>query len=382
MINDQSDVIPEDEKIQTEALHNSWSIIEPSHGNPPFERANHTCVLTQDKKLIIYGGHDSIGNTLNDLIIYDINRNCWSTVAVNRMLKRHGRRLVISDKFPNYHIPTALEPSPPPPARSYHTAILYQNFMCVFGGNSDEIDGRVYVLEITKLTWTVCVTSSAPSCIKKPRFQHTAVLWGNNMVIYGGTNGNSLHPPIISMLDLVKFKWSTLPTNLPPMYAHSAFIKEDMMFLVGGQTPNPKTCFNIVSLIDGSTIAASNYFPESLMVNRRLLTVTYDSVHDQLFIFGGYTINKDGAEIGCSNHLDIVDFALKSYGTLYSELCDPGPTPKCGHTAVLHEGCLYIFGGCDRLPLLNGEWVFCDFSVELWKFLPPAYMPNRVFPQP
>ena len=360
------------EARKTSSLFDYWHLLESNLGTPPFERANHTAVLTSDNKIIIYGGHDSIGNLLNDLISYDIERNSWNSIAANRKLTRIGRKMVISDKFPTYHIPQPFEPCPSPPARSNHTAILFNQKMWIFGGNTDEIDGRTYVFEINHYTWTVFIPKNPPEDVISPRIGHSAVLWGDNMVIFGGTNGSTVLPSTILILDLKKLKWSILNCHLlQPNYDHSSFIRNESLFIVGGASFQSSNGFLAVSLKDGSLLNICDLIPDTLNANRRLITATYDPIDDQLYLFGGYTINEEEIESGCSNHLDILNFSTQTYGTLYSDICIKKPNPKCGHVSILYNKQLYIFGGCNRLPLLNGEWVFCDFSSRLWKLNPP-----------
>jgi hypothetical protein len=62
---------------------------------------------------------------------------------------------------------------------------------------------------------------------------------------------------------------------------------------------------------------------------------------------------------------------VKRVADVFSALTPVCPSPRCGHAMVAYQHRLFVFGGCDRLPLLNGEWIYCDFSNAIWEFQPP-----------
>lgn len=347
-----------------------WVKLSP-YGTPPFERANHTLVLTEENKFYIYGGHDYSGNPMNDLFCFEIDRKLWSNVNANSIVAHKGKKYTLSGPQ-KIHINQNLELCPLPPSRAYHTAIYYNKQMIVHGGNSNEINGETYVLLLDKLPiWTKVVQSNLPQELKTARFQHSAEKWGNFMVIYGGINNNVPFNHLL-LFDLKKYKWSVLSNStFPAIYSHSCFIREDILFLVGGKGEKGNNSFFAINLTNGNKLIASSFFPPDYTINLRLMTSTYDPVHDRLYVFGGYIVDSEEAENGCTMQIDIVDMRRKTRGVLYSPLITPYPTPRCGHTSVLYNGHLMVFGGCDRLPLLDGRWVYCDFSNTIWEFVPP-----------
>lgn len=347
----------------------SWETIEPK-GTPPYERAGHTAIISDDL-MYVYGGHDAANNKLNDLIILDLTNYPMfrGVVAMNRLVNLHKGKLqfreTCSDKVPML---PGQELCPPPPPRAYHTAVLKNNFMIVFGGCPAEIEGPLYFLHLGTETWLKYVGQNSPPEVKIPRSHHTAVMNGDEMLIYGGINGVTPLGSLITF-NTSKLKWSTISNNLPAIYKHSAFFNNGILYIVGGTGDHGNNNFLEIRIKDGTCIKESKYFP-SLDLNLRLLTTVYDKSRDWLYIFGGFCVGDDDIECGCTDRLCIIDMAHKKAGYVYSALKNC-PSPRCGHTMLLYKGDLIVFGGCDRLPLLNGEWVLCDFYNSVAKFTPP-----------
>ena len=349
-----------------------WVEVENEQmGTPPYERAGHTSVITGDQNLIIYGGHDADNNRLGDLTKYDLKKNMFlNVVAINRFTRLHKDKLELINNYNNkVPISPQQEISPPPPPRAYHTAVLKDDFMIVFGGCPSEKDGPVYFLHIESTTWLKFVSANNPPEVKLPRLHHTACMNGENMIVYGGVSGVT---PLSSLLSFntSKFKWTLISKDLPAIFKHSAFIKDDVLYVVGGTTDNGNNNFMGIDIKNGTVINRSNMFPASINLNLRLLTTIYDKKRDWLYIFGGFNVEEDDIECGCTDRLYIIDMKTKNYGVINSILMRC-PSPRCGHTMNLYDDKLVVFGGCDRLPLLNGEWVFCDFSNTINIFNPP-----------
>ena len=349
-------------------METEWRKCRDAIGAPPIERAGHTAIITSGDKLLIYGGYDSSLNPLNDLIMFDLSKSprcSWANICVNRYYTCTNGKLQINELFvkkfkcnPNHEL------SPPPPPRCYHTSVLYENKMIVFGGNFAEINGEVYCLDLDTYSWTRFLQSSAPPDVKIARKQHSASIWKNMMVVFGGNSKFGTLDSLI-MLDMQKCKWSVVRTDLRPRSGHKSFVKGDLLFLVGGGD----SLFSIVDLNTGKQVAASNFIPSAGILNRKLLTVTYDDITDELYLFGGYLIEVDFEVVmhaGCTNQLDVFHFKTGRWDFYSSSFSKEYPYSRCGHSASIWRDKIIMFGGCDRLPLLDGRWTFCDFSNSIW----------------
>lgn len=347
-----------------------WIENEKEIGTPPYERAGHSAVIAQDK-MFVYGGHDANNNKLNDLVIFDLKQHMFmGVVAMNRLVNLHKGKLQFrencADKVP---LSDSQELSPPPPPRAYHTAVLKDDFMIVYGGCPAEIEGPLYFLHLDTKTWLKYVNPNSPKEVKIPRSHHSAVMNGDEMIIYGGINGVT---PLHTLLtfNTTKFKWNSYnQNNYPKIYKHSSFIRDGFLYLVGGTTDKANHNFTKIELKKYTVVSEGNEFPFTL--NLSLLATFYDSSRDWLYIHGGYCVGDGDIECGCSDRLSIIDMKTPSNYVIISSPLVECPSPRCGHTMVLYDGKLIVFGGCDRLPLLNGEWVFCDFSNSINRFKPP-----------
>ncbi|OHT15089.1 Kelch motif family protein [Tritrichomonas foetus] len=358
---------------QSQNMKFRWIENNTMLGTPPYERAGHSAILTSSKELIIYGGHDASNNKLNDLVIYNMQTNFFNNaVPMNKLIVLHKGKLELhsnykfGDKVP---FSPQQELTPPPPPRAYHTAVLKDSFMIVFGGCPAEIEGPLYFLHLPTKTWLKFVTPNCPSEVKIPRSHHTANMNGDEMLIYGGINGVTPLSSLISF-NTNKFKWTLISNKLPAVCKHSSFIKDEILYIIGGATENGNNNFLAIDIKSGTVLQnGASAFPQ-LQLNLRLLATAYDPSRNWLYIFGGFCVENDETECGCTDKLYIIDMNKKTYGYINSPLLKC-PSPRCGHTMVLAGNNLVVFGGCDRLPLLNGEWVFCDFSNTINIFQPP-----------
>ena len=349
-----------------------WTLSSVNIGTPPFERVNHTGIVTDDNNLIILGGHDKNGNTLNDLVIYNLTQKSWKYPIVNSIYTHKGTKLISTDS--QFHLTPNEELSPIPAARAYHTATYFQDKMYVFGGNSFDLEGQIYILDTQKINWTVVSSPNGPEEVKTSRFRHTADLWGKKIIIFGGTDGSSpSSTPLNSLIsfDLLRYKWKVIPNHLPPIHSHSSFIRNKTLYIVGGYTEDGCNTFSTFSLIDGTTTTGIDILPRTITdhFRRHFLTTTYDENLDRIYIFGGFEFNEDNYEIGCSEKLFIFDFKTQQLSIFPSRV---SPPPKCSHSTNFHDGKLIVFGGSNRLPVLTGDWVFCYLTNTVWIFTPPG----------
>lgn len=127
-----------------------------------------------------------------------------------------------------------------PVARAEHTAIVYGNRMIVFGG----YDGKkklndTYVYDFSTQEWSR--PSAADTNAPSRRCKHTAVLYKKRMYVLGGfqyNNGENYAMTDMHHLDLETFAWSAVLTcsDCPDaLQGHKAVVCEDEMYVLGGK---------------------------------------------------------------------------------------------------------------------------------------------------
>ena len=140
----------------------SWTAI--SSINAPAARYLHTAVWT-GTEMIVWGGRDAFSHALNTGGRYDLVMDRWTHTSIRNN---------------------------PPSGREGHTAVWTGSQMIIWGGAYHAIGPPVYFntggrYNPSTDSWTATSTPSAPS----GRELHTAVWTGNEMIIWGGSNGSS-----------------------------------------------------------------------------------------------------------------------------------------------------------------------------------------------
>jgi len=126
-----------------------------------------------------------------------------------------------------------------PPPRYSHTAVMWTDKMVIFGGErSAHSFGDVWFFHFEDSMWEYIAPqgSLAPS----PRFDHTAVVSGDKMYIYGGRSGKTILSDMWAF-DLYARTWA-LVSNTSAMgerFGHAAAVRSDSdeMYMFGGYSP-------------------------------------------------------------------------------------------------------------------------------------------------
>lgn len=196
-----------------------------------------------------------------------------------------------------------------PQKRSYHAGVLYNGKLYIFGGFDVGVVPKksyrmndVHELDIATKTWRPVVTTGKTPMKKSG---HTAVLWGDQMVIFAGKLKASLWTNELHFLDLKTFKWTE---KQPPKY-----------FFLGSQNrhvPAPRSSHS---------------------------AVMYGSY---MIVFGGY---QGMNSFFCDVHQ--YDFTKN----IWSEIHCIGevPEPRHSHSACVHNNTMYVFGGLAGKVRLN-----------------------------
>jgi hypothetical protein len=141
--------------------------------------------------------------------------------------------------------------------RYLHSSVIYEDFLFVFGGHSQAkptdskteenktnmpIISDLNCFHFATRTWTSIENESI--CLL-PRMDHSSVVYGDSMFIFGGSTVSSNSPTLMD--DLLEFKfdtqsWNTLSNDgsrPSKRRGHAAIVYENSMFVVGGlSAPN------------------------------------------------------------------------------------------------------------------------------------------------
>lgn len=216
--------------------------------------------------------------------------------------------------------------------RYLHSSAIYEDFLFIFGGlnssttasptsvTSSNLLSDLSCFHFATRTWTTIETESDVSttlCL--PRFDHSAVVYGDSMFIFGGatvlgSSDSSSAPaassPLSVLDDLLEFKfetgaWSSITgegTRPSKRRGHSCVIYENSMFIFGGLSHDDKPLNDVYEFsfnnlrwnkiaINGHVMPKPRYHHSAVVFK------------DSMFIFGGTdgsTVSSDFLEFKIS----------------------------------------------------------------------------------
>jgi len=181
--------------------------------------------------------------------VFTLNHNCFAFAIfvshpvrgeyLDKTLARRKSMQIQSSQF-IWKQPTTQGELPRP--RFGHSAILYQNSMIVFGGEDNDTGetlNDVHLLDLNSWTWK---KPQVWGEIPTSRSFHTAVLAQDQMLVWGGyivakDSGYIFNDVAVHLLDLNTWQWSQItPSGTPPTPRshHSAALVQDKLFIDGG----------------------------------------------------------------------------------------------------------------------------------------------------
>jgi len=182
----------------------------------PSERTGQA-VVQYDDNLYLFGGRDEeTGDLLNDLWVADLTPGGVQWI----LLSRDGYA--------------------PVPGRAFHSAVLYQDSIYIFGGEQEEGFGNdIWRYDIGRDWWVRVVTNQIEEFLPTPRAGHVAVYWVNeHLYIWGGYNEVDGYLDDMWAFDFQEETWSRIYQGklIPTARAHAAYdIRNDLLILTGGQ---------------------------------------------------------------------------------------------------------------------------------------------------
>ncbi|KAJ7387099.1 Kelch motif [Desmophyllum pertusum] len=131
--------------------------------------------------------------------------------------------------------------------RSKHTLVAWNDALYVFGGdNGKRMLNDMLRFDIKDNSWSRAVTKGAPPA---PRYHHSAVIFGSNMLVFGGFTGDLYsNSNLQNKNDLFEYKFNTgqwtewrMEGRLPPARsAHGAAIYKNNLWIFAGYDGNKR----------------------------------------------------------------------------------------------------------------------------------------------
>ena len=187
------------------------------------------------------------------------------------------------------------------------------------------------------------------------RSYHSAVMWNDKMIIYGGQDLREGPQGGLWRIEIGQFDqgdWEELKTqDFGPLCRHSAIVKDDSMYVFGGtngsQDFNRTLVFNLKTLSCRVINAENKSCPPTL--DSHTANLYEDGTAAWMVVFGGFTVGERSSNVYT---LNLTSEKWKLAQT------SKGPEGRSNHSSILYKDHLYIFGGTNE----EGEKLS-----DLWK---------------
>jgi N-acetylneuraminic acid mutarotase len=236
-----------------------------------------------------------------------------------------------------------------PKQRCTHTLVPIGSRVFCFGGFGQGVYDDVSVISADTLTLTTDVVAAASASEKDnpvptKRSSHTAVAYGESMVVFGGFDGTKEFMNDVWVLDATTGKWRQpiiRGTSPIPRCSHSAVVSGHEMFVFGGMTETKQ---------DGA-----RRFNDVPVLDLRDQRWVYPDIHGasphernshSMTLVGGNTAVMFGGCCGAEMYFnDVHTLDLSSLTWSQPSVSGHTPQPRMGHAAASLGSRMYVHGG-------------------------------------
>lgn len=285
-------------------------------GDLPPKRSSHASFI-YDHNLYVFGGFTR-SNFLNDFYKLDLSNFEWQIIrAHNPPHPRCGHSInVYQTKVIVYGSFEPLDESvyefdlveqqwkklkvlsETPLARAFHSAVVYGDEVYIYGGEmNNKILGDFWALNLKHYRWRSVVTEGESP---NHRSGHSAVVYENKMILFGGHTDQYGDTSDLYEYNFETYKWRKMETSgiaPSPRHSHAATLCHDFMIIFGGW--DGEHCSNEIFKLDLRTLKW-----HFIGFGPRLCSGTLECYRDRLLHFGGL----DGQEV--NNH--VYDLSIPS----------------------------------------------------------------------
>ncbi|XP_066147064.1 kelch domain-containing protein 3-like [Euwallacea fornicatus] len=274
------------------------------------------------------------------------------------------------------------------PKRVNHAAVAVNHKIYSFGGFSTGEDCRgyssmdVHVLNTHTNRWFKHPVSDLPyfendDILPYRRYGHTAVVYKNNIYIWGGRNDREACS-VIFKFDTFWHCWMAPPItgSVPrPRDGHSACIWKNYMFIFGGYEEETDSFAKQVFYLDLDKLHWSYAICDGCELNEEPTQRDFHTtvcINDRIYLFGGRGttfLNNQYVENYC-NEVWYLD--MKSFDWHHCRATGDIPVGRRSNSAFVHNGKMYVFGGYNAVEEKHyNDLHMFDPETNVWKLIKP-----------
>uniref|UniRef100_A0A7S2UU66 Uncharacterized protein n=1 Tax=Fibrocapsa japonica TaxID=94617 RepID=A0A7S2UU66_9STRA len=318
--------------LESNAIANlrSWQEVE-SVGTcrPGFSGHGHIVIGSE---LYTFGGHgEDAGSEKNERLLGDLY--CLNLKTFQwRLVRTHGC-------------------GPSPRASCTMCPGAHDGTFIVCGGYRTSSESDVFEFNTHDRHWRKLEVRSS-GVDNGPIYGHTACLYKDSMILFGGTSGN-LFWNGISTLNLLTMKQENVATtgDAPcPRYKHQSQIVGSKMYVIGGGTFTTCSkdidvyCLDLIRY-SWTKLCTSGDVPPARVAH----SIAYDDSTRNILLWGGLDQNKNRQQ----------DFFVLDVDTcIWRQIAQDTAKPpsRAFHAACFHEGSFFIFGGSSEHGRFSDTW--------------------------
>eukprot|EP01089_Gocevia_fonbrunei_P013669 TRINITY_DN3550_c0_g1_i4.p1 TRINITY_DN3550_c0_g1~~TRINITY_DN3550_c0_g1_i4.p1 ORF type:complete len:382 (+),score=54.93 TRINITY_DN3550_c0_g1_i4:70-1215(+) len=261
----------------------------------------------------------------------------------------------------------------------WHTATSYGENVIIFGGSigdtkiqKKKLSNDLYWIESSSFNFQKlkCKGNSPPN-----RCQHIAFLLGKDYYVYGGYNGTTLSDFYTINIDELEWRQVKVPKSnkdkQPKLAAPAIATCEKKIYMHGGKEKDKIFSKNLYTFEKENQcwipVDVKGDIPEA----RAFHTLTYVHETGEMYLFGGLTNNESDSSS------DLFKFTLTT--NTWEKIKPIGSWPPAchSHCAIYTHGGIVLLGGLVKGDNVNDIWFF-DIGIKKWKkLLPKNSLANR-----
>ncbi|CAH1259216.1 ATRNL1 [Branchiostoma lanceolatum] len=268
------------------------------------------------------------------------------------------------------------------PGRASHVSVQQDMWMWIVGGYtfSSASFHNLIRYHLIENTWSPVTPKTAVD--PAARYGHTAVLYGDKIIMFGGLIEGRVVTNETWAFDTVHHQWERLSQAGLALEGHSATVVDSKVIVIFGHNPEYGYSSKVVEYNPATDKWRSVVTSGAAVSGSYGHTSVYDPTSGKIYVHGGYTVLK-------KNRYTVSDFtfAFDPETSQWSVLPGSG-VPRYLHSAATIGGFMLVFGGnthndtstSSGAKCFSADYLAYDIECHRWQHLPgpgPDYQPHR-----